>query len=216
MPPRVRAGDRALTGSVPVRSEPATATAGAGRRCDPRRLRRGGAALRSARAAPDRAPPLRVGNSRLPHRRAAGRPATEPRHAASTERGGRRRGGRGRRDARGPRREGRPSPAADDVVRRNVRTIAELEESARRQRTPSQRIADAITAAAGNPLFACGHGLVFALWIAVNLLPIPACGSTPFRSGSSRWSDRSRRCSWRSSSDLPGPRGADGRAAPPP
>jgi uncharacterized membrane protein len=68
-------------------------------------------------------------------------------------------------------------------VRRNVRAIAELEETARRQRSLSQRIADAITAAAGNPLFAYGHALVFGLWIAVNLLPIPALRFDPFPFG---------------------------------
>jgi uncharacterized membrane protein len=69
------------------------------------------------------------------------------------------------------------------VVRRNVRTIADLEDAARKQRSASDRVADAITRAAGHPAFAYAHVVVYGTWIAVNLLPIAALRFDPYPFG---------------------------------
>ena len=58
-----------------------------------------------------------------------------------------------------------PQPAA-----RNIEAIAALERAARSDRTRLDRFTDAVTTAAGSPVFIVGHALWFGAWIAINLL----------------------------------------------
>jgi len=58
-----------------------------------------------------------------------------------------------------------PEPAA-----RNIEAIAALEREALHDRTRLDRFTDAVTAAAGSPLFIVGHAIGFTAWIAVNLM----------------------------------------------
>jgi len=63
-----------------------------------------------------------------------------------------------------------PDPAA-----RNIETIAALEREALHDRSRLDRLTDAVTAAAGSPLFIIAHAIWFATWIAVNVM-----GAHPF------------------------------------
>jgi uncharacterized membrane protein len=58
-----------------------------------------------------------------------------------------------------------PEPAA-----RNIEAIAALEREARHDRTRLDRFTDAVTTAAGSPLFIVAHALWFGSWIAINVL----------------------------------------------
>jgi uncharacterized membrane protein len=58
-----------------------------------------------------------------------------------------------------------PEPAA-----RNIEAIAALEREALHDRTRLDRFTDAVTAAAGSPLFIVGHAIAFAAWITINLM----------------------------------------------
>ena len=57
-----------------------------------------------------------------------------------------------------------PEPAA-----RNIEAIAALEREALHDRSRLDRFTDAVTAAAGSPLFIVGHAVWFAAWIALNM-----------------------------------------------
>jgi uncharacterized membrane protein len=61
---------------------------------------------------------------------------------------------------------------------RNVRAVAKLEEVAIRERTPADRLSDAITRVAGSAIFVACHAAWFAAWIAVNVGFVP--GVRPF------------------------------------
>jgi uncharacterized membrane protein len=65
---------------------------------------------------------------------------------------------------------GVPDPAA-----RNIETIARLERQALHDRSRLDRVADAVTAAAGSPLFIVAHAIGFATWIVLNRM-----GTHPF------------------------------------
>jgi uncharacterized membrane protein len=70
-------------------------------------------------------------------------------------------------------------PARDSVsthMEKNVRAIAELERAAMEERTPGDRISDAITRVAGSAAFIVVHVGFFAAWVAVNAgwLPVIA------------------------------------------
>ena len=58
-----------------------------------------------------------------------------------------------------------PAPAA-----RNIRAIAALERDALHERTTIARFTDAVTGAAGSPVFVVIHALWFSGWIAMNLM----------------------------------------------
>jgi uncharacterized membrane protein len=60
---------------------------------------------------------------------------------------------------------GVPEPAA-----RNIETIARLEREALHDRSRLDRFTDAVTAAAGSPLFIVGHAIWFGVWIALNVM----------------------------------------------
>ncbi|MFN2432624.1 MAG: DUF1003 domain-containing protein [Gemmatimonadota bacterium] len=72
---------------------------------------------------------------------------------------------------------------ADELVRRNVTTIAGLEQAARRQRTFTDRIVDGITHFCANIRFVYLHGTVYGLWILVNLSPFDALRFDPYPFG---------------------------------
>jgi uncharacterized membrane protein len=61
---------------------------------------------------------------------------------------------------------------------RNVRAIAELERAAIHQRTPADRVSDAITRVAGSAAFVAVHAIAFTVWIAANAGLVP--GVEPF------------------------------------
>lgn len=63
-------------------------------------------------------------------------------------------------------------------MERNVRAIAALEQAAIRQRTPADRVSDAITRVAGSATFVVIHAIGFTVWIAANVGAIP--GVSPF------------------------------------
>ena len=63
--------------------------------------------------------------------------------------------------------------AAGDVLRKNIRAIADLEQRALRQRNAADRISDAISRAMGSAPFALIHLLVFAAWLLVNTRTLP-------------------------------------------
>jgi uncharacterized membrane protein len=61
--------------------------------------------------------------------------------------------------------------AADDLTRRNVELIKKLEESAREERTRSDRVAEAIANFCGSMTFVWVHVAWFGGWILLNLMP---------------------------------------------
>src|SRR5580765_4633156 len=75
------------------------------------------------------------------------------------------RAGRWRPTALPDRAAGVSEPAA-----RNIETIARLEREALHDRSRLDRFTDAVTAAAGSPLFIVGHAIWFGVWIAVNVM----------------------------------------------
>jgi uncharacterized membrane protein len=59
----------------------------------------------------------------------------------------------------------------EDLTRRNVETILQLEQTAKAARANSDRIADAISSFCGSMYFVGAHAIVFAGWIIVNSIP---------------------------------------------
>jgi uncharacterized membrane protein len=59
----------------------------------------------------------------------------------------------------------------EDLTRRNVETILQLEQTAKADRANSDRIADAISAFCGSMSFVWAHVIVFAGWIIINSIP---------------------------------------------
>ena len=55
-----------------------------------------------------------------------------------------------------------------EVLHKNIRAIAELEQRAIHQRGPADRVSDAITRATGSASFAIVHLVGFAVWLVVN------------------------------------------------
>lgn len=67
---------------------------------------------------------------------------------------------------------GWPRPlSVEDLTRRNVELVAQLEQGAKAKRTPVDRVVDVITAFCGSVAFVWLHLLWFAGWILPNLLP---------------------------------------------
>jgi len=68
-----------------------------------------------------------------------------------------------------------PSPASADSIssltRRNVEIIGELEKTANSHRSPTDRMADAISRFVGSMLFVYLHLIWFGIWIALGTLP---------------------------------------------
>ena len=68
----------------------------------------------------------------------------------------------------------RASRSVSTHMDRNVRAIAGLERNAMADRSPGDRMSDAITRVAGSSGFVSVHVLLFAVWIALNTGIIPA------------------------------------------
>jgi uncharacterized membrane protein len=65
-----------------------------------------------------------------------------------------------------------PKAAAGSVsthLERNVRAIAQLEHNAMKDRSPADRLSDAITRFAGSASFVAAHVVFFTVWITLNL-----------------------------------------------
>jgi uncharacterized membrane protein len=60
---------------------------------------------------------------------------------------------------------------AADPLLKNVQAVAELERQAFHQRSPTERVTDAITQFAGSRSFIIGHALWFLTWVVVNRAP---------------------------------------------
>ena len=63
--------------------------------------------------------------------------------------------------------------AAEAELQRNISQIMRLEEKSLRQRSRGERLADAVTAAAGSVSFIVFHVVLFAAWIVLNLGCVP-------------------------------------------
>jgi uncharacterized membrane protein len=63
-------------------------------------------------------------------------------------------------------------------MQRNVRAIAQLEREALHERTPADRVSDALTRATGSAPFVVLHAIGFSAWILTNIGAIPHV--TPF------------------------------------
>lgn len=61
--------------------------------------------------------------------------------------------------------------SVEDLTRRNIEAIAQLEQAAHSQRTPADRIADAISDFAGSMYFVYLHLFWFVGWMLINTLP---------------------------------------------
>lgn len=73
-------------------------------------------------------------------------------------------------------------PQVGEVVQRNIHALLRARERAENKKTPSDRVADFITAFSGNMAFVYLHVAWFGLWIAVNLefTGLPAFDPFPF------------------------------------
>ena len=79
----------------------------------------------------------------------------------------------------------RPTPSENgsvhDLTQRNVELIKELEESARQERTPSDKVAGVIAKFCGSMTFVWVHIIWFGVWILINSVPgLPHIDPFPF------------------------------------
>ena len=75
----------------------------------------------------------------------------------------------------------RNGSSVEELTEQNVDKVTQLEESARRHRTPSDRIAEAIANFCGSMTFVWVHVVWFGGWILVNLIPgLPHFDQFPF------------------------------------
>jgi uncharacterized membrane protein len=72
---------------------------------------------------------------------------------------------------------------AEEMVRTNVKTIADLEAAQRESRTRADRLVDGISRFCGSMFFVYLHVIWFALWIGINLSPIGHLRFDPFPFG---------------------------------
>jgi uncharacterized membrane protein len=71
--------------------------------------------------------------------------------------------------------------SVEDLTKRNVQLISELEESAKRERKPSDRVAEAIAGFCGSMTFVWVHVIWFGGWIVFNAIPgLPHVDPFPF------------------------------------
>jgi len=64
-----------------------------------------------------------------------------------------------------------PTNSVDELTRRNVEAVVELEKAAKEERTPSDRLAKKIANFCGSMTFVWVHVIWFGLWMLVNLIP---------------------------------------------
>ncbi len=62
-------------------------------------------------------------------------------------------------------------PSAEQLTEQNVETVTRLEEAAREQRTPSDRLAEKIAGFCGSMRFVWVHVIWFGSWILLNSIP---------------------------------------------
>ena len=75
----------------------------------------------------------------------------------------------------------RNGQSAEELTQQNVATVSKLEESAREQRTSTDRIAEAIANFCGSMTFVWVHVIWFGGWILLNSIPgIPHIDQFPF------------------------------------
>ena len=67
----------------------------------------------------------------------------------------------------------RAGPSVDELTEQNVETVTRLEEVAREQRTPTDRLAEKIASFCGSMTFVWVHVVWFGGWILFNLIPGP-------------------------------------------
>jgi uncharacterized membrane protein len=71
--------------------------------------------------------------------------------------------------------------AADQLTQENVDAIVRMEEAAREQRTPADRVAEAIANFCGSMTFVWVHVIWFGGWVLINLIPgLPHVDPFPF------------------------------------
>src|ERR1041384_4679241 len=63
------------------------------------------------------------------------------------------------------------SPSVEHLTQKNVETVIRLEEAAREQRTPTDRLAEKIASFCGSMTFVWVHVVWFGGWILLNLIP---------------------------------------------
>jgi len=63
------------------------------------------------------------------------------------------------------------NPSVEQLTQKNVETVIRLEDAAREQRTPTDRLAEAIARFCGSMTFVWVHVIWFGGWILLNLLP---------------------------------------------
>ena len=75
----------------------------------------------------------------------------------------------------------RARATVEQLTQQNVDAVTRLEQTAREQRTPSDRVAEAIARFCGSMTFVWVHVVWFGIWIAMNVLPgIPHIDPFPF------------------------------------
>jgi uncharacterized membrane protein len=75
----------------------------------------------------------------------------------------------------------RPAASAEQLTEQNVETVTRLEETAREQRTPTDRLAEKIAKFCGSMTFVWVHVVWFGGWIFLNVIPgIPHVDPFPF------------------------------------
>ena len=65
----------------------------------------------------------------------------------------------------------RNGTSAEELTEQNIETVAKLEQAAREQRTPTDRVAEAIANFCGSMSFVWVHVVWFSAWIVFNTLP---------------------------------------------
>ena len=71
--------------------------------------------------------------------------------------------------------------SVDQLTQRNIEAIRELEEAAKEERTPSDRVAEAIANFCGSMTFVWVHVVFFGVWILSNVMPrLPHIDPFPF------------------------------------
>ena len=79
------------------------------------------------------------------------------------------------------RRDNVKNRSVEDLTQQNVEAVSRLEEAAREERTPADRIAEAIANFCGSMKFVAVHVIWFSTWILVNVIPgIPHVDPFPF------------------------------------
>jgi len=72
-------------------------------------------------------------------------------------------------------------PSAEQLTEKNVETVTKLEEAAREQRTPTDRLAEKIAGFCGSMTFVWVNATWFSAWILLNSLPgLPHVDPFPF------------------------------------